>query len=207
MRIVANASAYDTRAVRRVLSAVARMLVRRGYVIRSWAGLRVRLMNGRTQIRSEVVVHPGETRLEALSRSPRQLDLHLPQLRGDEFIDMLRHQHGTESLSVDHGGLTSANLALHMQGTLLDMSDSRVRWQGRMLMEGARTPRGLPVCIPFRIVRPKPPRDRVQDRYARILQLEKVWQRKAKLAATKIKKLRGQRRRYEKQLAARKETT
>jgi hypothetical protein len=65
--------------------------------------------------------------------------------------------------------------------------------------------RGLPAYIPLKILKPKLQRDRVQERHDRVIELEKVWLRKQKLAATKVRQYRQRRRYYEKQLAARKE--
>lgn len=51
--------------------------------------------------------------------------------------------------------------------------------------------------LPIHVPKAAQPVDRAQARYARVLELEKAWTRKAKLAATKLRKLRAARRRYE----------
>lgn len=61
-----------------------------------------------------------------------------------------------------------------------------------------QTLRGCPVLLPLQKPKPeKPKKDPVRDRYNRVLALERKWKAKAKLAETKLKKLREKRRYYE----------
>ncbi|MGH9257022.1 MAG: hypothetical protein ACRD3C_20880, partial [Vicinamibacterales bacterium] len=158
-----------------------------------WPRLRVRVVAGRAQ---RVRVQLGND----------QLKLYLPPLRGDEFISLTREQHGGDVDVVQHGGLSSERVALRVQAALFGMLTGRRRaWHGTVLLDTVKTLRGLPLLVPLRVIRPTPPRDRLKECHEKVVAQEKVWTRKAKLAATKLKKLRSKRLRYEKRLATRRE--
>ena len=192
MRIVANQSAYDARAVRRVLQAVVRQFGRTEWPVLFWRPMRVQLLEWRgAGVKVEMV--PSETKL------------YLPALRGAEFIGLARQQHGGQS-GVDHGGLTATAIALALQPALFaQFGMLPPAWCSNVVMGGSRTLRRTPERIPLRIIKPKAPRDKLRERYARTVELEKAWQRKAKLAATKLKKVRQFKARYAKQLLQRQE--
>ena len=193
MRIVANESSYDAKSVRRVSTLTS-------IPIGWWDRLRVRLADGRRGVRS--VRARWETKLHR-----PVLALHLPALRGAEFIGLARQQHGGDP-GADHGGLKVHDLAIHIQFALLGMLGVRApSWHVLMGVAEKKLRRIRLALIPLRILKPKPPRDRIRDRYARVLKAEKGWRRKQKLATTKVKKLRRRRIYYEKLLARRQEAT
>lgn len=93
---------------------------------------------------------------------------------------------------------------VHMLSHLCERSEAHgsthARMELRMIKQVVR--RGWlegKLRTPAREPRPQPPVQAV--RYARVLELEKAWQRKAKLAATKLRILRRRRRYYERQQA------
>lgn len=193
MRIVANESPYDTRAVRRVLQAVARAYLRREGKLDYWPSLRVQLLERRVQ----------RIRVEGVSSL---IKIYLPPLQGTEFVGLARQQHGgAVTLDENHAGLSSLRLALQVQSMLYSLRGGRRRqWHGQTLLGGERgTLRGIPPLIPLRVIKSAVPRDKLRDKLARTMVLQKGWQRKSKLAATKLKKLSGLQKRYEKQLAQR----
>lgn len=204
MRIVANESSYDAKAVRRVLTAVYPGVPPLTPIpVGWWDRLRVRLQDGRGRgVRAEWDRDAERAKTE-LHRPV--LVLHLPALRGTEFIGLARQQHGGD-IGADHGGLKVRDLAICVQAGLLEMLGARApAWTSRVLAAPAekKIRRIKLVLIPLRILKPKPPRDRIQDRYAHVLKAEKMWKRKQKLAGTKIKKLRQRRIYYEKLIARR----
>lgn|GEM_PF-6743293 len=193
MRIIENSTAYDTRAVRRVLQAIYRTFRRREGHSVGWPNMRVRLLEGRTQ----------RIRIDAWKDL---LKIYLPPLQGTEFIGLLRQQHGGD-MEHDHGGVSALRLALQVQGALFGLvSGARRSWHDKQILDGKRTLRGIPELLPLKIIKPELPRDKLREKLTRTLELKKSWQRKAKLAGTKLKKLTSLQKRYEKQLA-RRETT
>ncbi len=209
MRIVANESSYDARAVRRVLTAVWSGIPPLAPIpVGWWERIRVRLTVGRGRgVRAECDRGIARTKDGALTIKPI-LTLHLPALRGIEFIGLARQQHGGD-IGADHGGLKVTDLALCIQQAFLELLGvpNVPAWTRTVLSAAARKKlqRIKLVLIPLRILKPKTarPRDRVQERYARVLKVERVWLRKQKLANTKVKKLRQRRSYYEKLLARR----
>ena len=198
MRIIANESSYDTRAVRRVLQAVARVFVAHEDPI-YWDKVCVQLLKARTQhIRVRAWM---DLRMEVF-----RMDVYLPPLLGTEFIGLARQQHGGP-MDVDHGGLYAKKLALTVQSAMYALHTKKRRsWHSKVLMDERRMMRGIPTLVPLRIIKPSQPRDKLREKLVRTLELKKGWQRKAKLAGTKLKKLSSLQRRYEKQLAQREAT-
>lgn len=194
MRIVSNETAYDTRAVRRVVQATVRAFQKSEGSVSWWSSARLHLVEMR-RLRNGVRFQMADG--EAV------FALYFPPLRGTEFIGLARQQHGGDQ-SIDHGGVTAKGIALALQWALYQLRGRAPSWARDVVVGGEkRTLRGLPLLIPLRIIKPELPRDKLQERLARTLELRKNWQRKAKLAATKLKKLASQQRRYEKQLAKR----
>jgi len=193
MRIVANHSAYDTRAVRRVIQATSRAFAKRERPLPFWPRLHVRLLEGRS--RSPQVTY----------ESNGDLLINLPRLRGTEFIGLVRQQHGGDHEACD--GLSSVSLALAIQVWLFHWAGKHPPWAANVLMDSGRMLKRIPMLIPLRIIKPEPPRDRLRDKLTRTMALKKSWQRKAKLAGTKLKKLARLQKRYEKQIAQRETST
>jgi len=200
MKIVANKSAYDARRINAVIRAVWTGVPAVAAIPVGWFDqLRVRLDETRGK----------RLKSEADSKA-RKLTIFLPALRGMEFVGLLRAEHGDDTSDVDHGGVKTHDLALEVQIALFDMlGANRPPWANNVLSGAAeKKVRRIPPHIPLRIIKPQKnptPRDRLLKRLARIAVLEKGWQRKAKMAATKLKKLRGLRARCEKRLAEQEE--
>lgn len=128
----------------------------------------------------ELIVYVGARRPPDFQVGFDRGYIHVPNLQGTEWHERLR--------GITNGAaLTSAKFAW-LAGALFGVRG----WDDRMLKKGT------PEFVPLKVVKPKAPRNLLQERYQRVLQLEKAWQRKYKLAATKLKKLRLVRRRYEK---------
>lgn len=202
---VRNTSPYDTRVIRRVLVAVKR----------AWIHNATRFGEDHADLFKALVVEcvPGRTNrvtaqwaanTQQTNRLAHILTLRLPKLTGDEFVPLWRQHHGGEQGI--KAGLNTTELALLLQQCYYGIAGKdRKKWMKERLVGGPDTVKGLPQFVPLKIIQPKEgaPRDIVAERHARVLELEQKWQRKLKLAQTKLKKLRAKRKHYEKKLKAR----
>ena len=188
-----NQSHYDTMTMRRIV------VWERRWLYRNY-GDRVGSRH------PPLVIHvlPAGARIPVHQKAG-EVVLRTTKLTGMEWISLTKQIHGAprdELWRIPGRAMLSAEFALAAFDLLCSWYGLNVR--GRVLPE---LPSEFPVLVPLRVVRPPTPqRDVVRERYLRVLGLEKVWQRRSKLAQTKLKKLRARRRYYEKQLASRKET-
>lgn len=204
-----NTSQYDTVTLRRIITATydgvlewrrTTALTNRDTVTQWWEGLTVTAVRGRGS-----TLKRGKT----LAGGNKEIELRLPRLKGDEFIVHLRERHGGGTSKRPYSALKAEAVALIFQQTMYQFFGwKRKRGFGAELVAGVRLQlqrAGVPAFVPLRIRRArttaeKEPRNIVQERYAKVCELEAKWQRKAKLAQTKLKKLRSKRKHYEKKL-------
>ena len=185
MRLI-NRSPYETRHLRRVVVAVGHAAFDGEPIW--WKQLKV------------YVVLSG-ARVTKFNLGPRSGSVYIrvQKLTGDEWHQIARNT--TEGRS-----LTTAKLAALVRAQL----EQGPGLGGSWVVDPKHLSR-LPLVVRLRTVKPKKeqspplPRDLLQERYARVLELEASWVRKQKLAGTKVKGYRKRRRYYEKRLAARKE--
>jgi hypothetical protein len=173
--------------------------------------------------RPRILVEEGRTRVrwewDENAKVPT-LHVKLPKLTGDEFIALFRQQHGGAvqrySNPADpkfgqtiqtHGALTSERVALEAQQALyalLNIAPKAISGVPDISVRVALKKAKVPEFVPLRVrkpVREKEPRNIVDERYQRVLELEAKWMKKIKLAQTKLKKLRVKRRHYEKKFS------
>lgn len=202
MKFVSNTSAYDTRALRKI-------------AVLTWRALQE--VHGRqtTAVRGSwaITVNVQEGRKHTSWRWARKQETHhgmvliLPKLHGREFVAQLRAQHGGTG-TTEHHALLSETVAhafqdavLSSYGWVLPGKSANLNVAVRLAMKR----RKVPTHVPLRIIKPKEdvPRDIIQERFQRVLELEQKWQRKLKLAQTKLKKIRQKKKHYTKKLASR----
>lgn len=171
-----NDSPYDTRVLRSIAVAVYRWL---------------RKIEGRKAPGWETMALHVGTRAEKAG-SEWLGYIQVPKLTGDEWHQAARGV-------TDGAAYTSERFARRVCWWLMRAYGSRVFSE----VIDPKVLRRLPQFVPLKVVKPKPARDQVQERYERTLELERSWVRKCKLAQTKLKKVRLKRRRYEKVLAQR----
>jgi hypothetical protein len=193
-----NTSPYHTATLRQIITTTFRTLrAEHGEVDREWP-IKIIVEEGRKNVRWQWVK----------DQKVSTILLSLPKLTGTEFIPLLRQQYGGSS-NTEHGGLRSQDIALAAQQAV---HQHFIRWLKpnslstlvALSVRAALMRAKIPEYVPLRVRKePKPqePRNVVQDRYKRVLELEAKWQRKIKLAQTKLKKLRLKRRHYEKKLS------
>ena len=170
MKII-NTSPYDTRALRSIICSVYSYVRKRSQPKgASWKNLLT-------------VVHVGARKPPGFQVGFDRGSIYVAGLRGTEWHEQLR-------------GITTGNALTaerFAQGVLVMLKKTPADFHSRMLKKGT------PVHVPLKALKkPKPPRNILQERYQRVLRLERAWQRKYKLAGTKLKKLKLVRRRYEK---------
>lgn len=184
---IKNESPYDTRVLRRIVCWTYRWLAS-NYGVGHWWKLLT------------FYVLPAGVR-EPQMHAPSLL-MRSAKLRGTEWIALTRQYHGApadELLRIPGRGVSSDEVATYAFQLMMALYGQSVR--GRFLPQ---LPKTFPTLVPLRTARPAAPkRDVVRERHARVLELERTWTRKIKLAQTKLKKLRQRRRYYEKQLARR----
>lgn len=194
MRLI-NESAYDTQAIRKVIN----IAMRKTYGLSPNIPNRVKDMH--VLVKHSRTASPRGT----FDRSiPLRLIVRPPRLNGSEFIPLLRQQHGgaqKEEHLDDAPGRVLGALCYQMFCRIMRQP---MPWHEALFRVAEFK---VPVFLPLRITKSesveKPVRDIVAERHARVLLLEKGWQRKLKLAQTKIKNLRIKRRYYEKKMATR----
>lgn len=126
----------------------------------------------------------------------------LPQLKGDEWIGLVRQQYGTPHNRSD--GLTCGAVAGAARVALDALRNDRQTVGYEIAADNIYLAKWLSwedarALVPLEPPKPLPqPRDHARERYRRAVELQRTWQRKAKLAATKLKKLRVRIRYYEK---------
>lgn len=130
----------------------------------------------------------------------------LPQLTGDEFIALMRQQHGGPKTSTAVG-LRSEDVALCAQQAFYASNGWQRRRGGKntLNVHVRLALKAMPEFVPLRVrkLREEPTRDVVSERAARVSALLEKWQRKLKLAQTKIKKLRARQKHYQRKLSQR----
>jgi hypothetical protein len=188
MRLI-NHSPYDTRVLRRCVVAAYREFAEANLRGAWWRMLQVHVVLAGT--RNSIVLRRG--------REDRII-LRVPKLTGHEWVYLTRQANGEGPPSDDdpHAPLRSVDVWHFAGAEFAEHLHSRFRM-------GVRALPGVPPLVPLRVARPVAPRDRVQERYARVLALEKTWTRKIKLAQTKVRAYKRKRQYYEKQMAARKD--
>jgi len=181
-----NQSPYDSRALRQIVTAARRYILkygRQGFIpFHWWKNLILRVLVAGAR---EPDLEPGQA-MGAIVR--------VPKLTGNEWHQIARQQ-------VDDG-FTPLEFFRRVVNEV---------WGAPMDADAGpyldRLQKKLGVVIPLKVAKPKPPPDQLTVRFRRVVELEARWLRKQKLAATKVKAYRVKRRYYEKRLAARKETT
>ena len=93
------------------------------------------------------------------------------------------------------GVLTPKDVALAVVEQIYEVRTTRAS------ILGFRYLRNHPVTVPLKVVKERPPRNLVQERYGRALALQKLWARKLKLATTKVKLYRAKVARYAKEVS------
>lgn len=194
---ITNRSPYDKRTMTRVFKAVYRAFNKSVGLEPAggrtwWNRLAVDARVGRT---------PGGPVRGRWDLRAYTMDLIVPKLTGDEFIPLVRDGRGKV-----RAGLATRDLALLVQQMYYHMDGrSRRKWLKERVVGGDDTLKGLPEFVPLRIIKPKEdgPRDVVAERHERVTALLEKWQRKLKLAQTKVKKLKAKKKHYEKKLAQR----
>lgn len=200
-----NSSQYDTVALRRIFAATWRGVYAvkglKGTATQTWKLLAIQVRKGQRNVRYTWSPQDQHT-----------LGFALPRLTGTEFIPLMRQQHGgDQSKSAQHGGLEAERIALAMQQAIYDMwSWKRQRGAKLVLLISVRAGllrANIPVYVPIRVLKQRVeiPQDKLKEKYDQLGALEKKWTTKSKLAQTKLKKIRERRKRYAKQLAARKQ--
>lgn len=192
MRIVANESSYDTRTVRRIITAVYRAVAKTEGPAPWWKTLRVYVKTNRTAWKKRPRYFSSE----------KILVLRLPKMRGTEWISLVRQQCGApaEELERTSGrAVSSRKIALTILGWFLhwhpargSASQWRRGWRGGLIL-----PALLPTLVPLKIEKKLATTGAgglVAERYARVLEHERRWMRKLKLAQTKLRGARGRRR-------------
>lgn len=191
-----NESPYHTATLRRITVATFRGLLKP-------LPAQVRVVEGRVNLR--IVYENGG------------LGIFLPKLTGAEFVVLLRQQHGgaparynpaipAARSDLAKAGIHTATFAQALQRTVAAHDYKDLNWYGTMLhpeIERELKKAKVPIYVPLRVIKPKKgpvPRDIVQERYKRVCELEARWQRKLKLAQTKLKKIRSKKKHYHKKL-------
>ena len=169
-----NRSPYDARVLRRCFTAA-----------RRWLGVFT------PDYKNVLVVERRNPHLRLVGLEYDEMGpgwvMRLPKLTGNEWHHAAR---GIE----DGDALTCRRV---VQGIANGHARHRASW-----VEGTDIPdkvlKKLPVFVPMKVTPEKPKPDRVAERYTRVVELERAWLRKQKLATTKVKLYRKRRRRYEK---------
>lgn len=188
-----NTSPYHTATLRKIfLTTLRAVQASSSEVDRKWDPI-VEVREGRTRLRWVWVEG---------AKVPTLL-IHVPKLSGDEFISLLRQKHSPGEHPNVHGALTSdeiAKIAQHVSQVAFRMNiGTNLEVPIRLALRRAKVPQYVPLRV-RKPPKPEEPRNIVNDRYRRVLELESKWKTKLKLAQTKLKKLRLKRRHYEKKL-------
>lgn len=212
MKALINDSPYRTSTLKRIITTtVAAIIARRGRFISSccpystrtpfhsvwWSTCEVHIKSGRRTKGWHWKFH-----------TPYLLIVTIPGLTGSEFVHHARATHSNTADAKLHPAFESETLALIIQQAVY----SHHKWKrGRGLRHELAYPllTTIPQYPPVKIRRPttgKPKEDIVTVRAARVEELLVKWERKLKLAQTKLKKLRIRRKHYAKKLAQRSTT-
>lgn len=196
---VKNSSQYDTRVLKRIFEA-------------TWHGLWASKMKTPPETPLVIEVEKGQRnqRTWKWRWNPNEryvVEVKLPPLTGAEFIAIAREQHGGNVGR--HEALKAADVALCAQQAFY----STQGWHRRRGMKNSVLPAvliaieraELPTYIPIRVARERQEkqRDKLQEKYDRLVELEKKWQTRLKLSQTKLKKIRDRKKRYAKKLTER----
>lgn len=192
-----NTSEYHTATLRRIFVVTVRTL-RERKTIRAFDA-RVVIEVGRKNLRFEWQ--------DQGVRFPT-MTIMVPKLTGDEFLPLLRQQYGgsVAAANVPTAGLKSVDVAAIAQRAATLFFKWPTQDQLDIAVRAALIKAKIPPYVPLRVRKPqkeKEPKGLVEKRYERVLELEMRWNRKLKLAQTKLKKLRTKRKHYEKKLANR----
>lgn len=128
--------------------------------------------------------------------------LRLPKLNGTEWFYIKQQESHPEDVSTLREGIPNGD----GPPLIWDVACRACQMLGVIISSVALTQElqkaKLPRFLTLKPIKEKmAPPDPVRKRYANVLKLERSWVRKSKLAATKLKKLRQQRRYYERRLA------
>jgi len=218
---IRNLTQYDTRALRRVVTAtrqITEAVVQ--HRLSNWKRLTLVVRYERSRIGTRAVrkAHEGGAYV---------IDMTVPPLSGEEWIALTRERHGAPLIDVvktTNRPLLAVELIARLytwlswqQGlergikprsspyAFWGVAGEKLIWSyGRdaARRKATKLVQTLPALLPLKSPsRRKPARDLQRERYERLLAREKQWTTRAKLAATKLKNIRQQRRAYERRMA------
>jgi len=175
-----NKTQYDTNALRSLLTEVHNLVSKTEGRLKTWGGLRVKVVtgrNGRISGYAYLTGHFMRLRIPKPETHPKPHDI--AYLMEHELMHCYGYKHSQMGVC-RRGWATAAE---------------RYKWADEMF------PQGIPVKTPK--VRVTPDKADIQEkRYLRVVAQVKTWTTKLKRAQTAIKKLAVRRRYYEKVLAA-----